>query len=266
MAKETKETKETKEITIKQDAGALAALQGAFTPQENPGLTAQDILIAKVLLMQFMSDAVTEGNASAGDFVDSVTGELLGSFKKPLAFIPFHLTKTFIEYEDIGTEKKYLRIIPIDSNPMSKGFNDSLPYEETVDGKHIVRDRAMNVYVLDPLNPELPPRIITFRRTSLKAGKQLATGMYVRNASKKLPPYAFIWELCARLESNDKGKYYVFESKSTETIINSELIETIKYWIKQVSSKSIKEDTSDIVETKVGSGTTVTDEVGSGAF
>lgn len=261
--------KETKELQVKQDAGALAALQEAFAPSENPGLTAQDILISKILLMQFMSDAVTEGRAEAGELRDSVTDELIGSFKAPVKIIPFHLTKTFIEYEEVvgakgKVEKNFLRVVPIDANPLSKGFNDDLPYNEKVDGKHISRDRTINIYCLDPNNPQLPPRIIGFRRSSLKAGKQLATGMYVRNATAKLPPFAYVWELGARLESNDQGKFYVFEAKSTEELISADLIPSVKYWLKQIGSRVIKEDHSDISKEKAVK--SEVDDVDSGTF
>jgi hypothetical protein len=254
---------ETKELEVKQSAGALAALQGEFSTESNPELSAQDILIAKVLLMQFMSEKVTEGVALAGDFRDSVTDDLLGSFKAPMEFIPFHLTKTFIEFKEEGQDKKFVRIVPINSNPMSKDYNDELPYEEVINGERILRDRTMNVYVLDPNNPEMPPRIISFRRSSLKAGKQLATGMYVRNASSKLPPYAYIWQLAARLESNDKGKYYVFEAKSTPKLIDASMIGAIKFWTKQVSTNKVREDISDINE---ASAVKEASEVESGAF
>src|SRR3954471_23034774 len=58
-----------------------------------PKLTAQDVVLPKILAMQGMSKLVTDGVAVMGEFRDSLNNVVLGDLKNPIEFIPFHLEK-----------------------------------------------------------------------------------------------------------------------------------------------------------------------------
>ena len=52
-------------------------------------ITSQDIILPRILMMQPMSDMVTEGNAAFGEFRESLNGTKLGDFKNPIEIVPF---------------------------------------------------------------------------------------------------------------------------------------------------------------------------------
>jgi hypothetical protein len=62
-------------------------------------VSASDVIIPKILCMQATSELVAEGKARMGDFVDSITHEVLGSVDSPIKFIPFHMEKVWIVSE-----------------------------------------------------------------------------------------------------------------------------------------------------------------------
>lgn len=213
-------------------------------------ITSQDITLPRIVMMQPMADKVTEGKAAFGEFRESLNNEKLGDFNSPMEVLPFYLQKVFIEYDVTDPkEKNFYQIVPITSQ------NDDLPYEgEGVnsEGKKIKieRDRCMNYYVLLPKEIDegrALPYVITFRRTSLRAGKKLATQMYVKNRDAGLPPPAVLCEISANRESNDKGTYGVMDVTFT-TRAKDEHVEKCKGWIKTILAGQAKVDESSFSE------------------
>jgi hypothetical protein len=204
-------------------------------------ITSQDIIIPRILVMQGLSEMVTDGDAKFGEFRESMNKELLGDSKNPVEFIPFLLEKVFIEYEDLKDEKKYLRMIPITPS------NDSLPYqdeEKSAEGKmiKITRDRCMNFYVLLPKEIELGtaiPYMLSFRRTSIKAGKKLATQMYVKNINSGKTPAATTCLLTNTKSSNDKGTFAVLDIQASRASTQVEQVEAFK-WLNLIKQGQAK--------------------------
>lgn len=207
-------------------------------------ITSQDIILPRILMMQPMSDMVTEGEAAFGDMIESLGNTKLGDFKTPLAIIPFYLQKVYVEYDvtdGTGKDKKFLRMVPITAE------NDNLPYddeEKNKDGKLIpvMRDRCMNYYVLLPKELELGtalPHVLTFRRTSLKAGKKLATQMYIKNKDAGLPPPAVLCEISVAKTSNDKGTFAIMDVAFIGKT-KKEHIAECKRWIKMILAGEAK--------------------------
>jgi hypothetical protein len=148
-------------------------------------VSARDIIIPNIYLMQPMSEKVTAGDAAFGDFRESLSNEKLGDFKEGFDVVPLMLEKLWVEFDDSDDldEKEYLRTVPVTP------ANEALPYEdqekdqETGKMRKIARDLVFRFYVLLLKDLEMGtalPHIISFRRTSLRAGKQLATQMYVK--------------------------------------------------------------------------------------
>lgn len=216
-------------------------------------VTSQDITLPRILLMQATSEAVTNGKAAFGEFRESLNFDKLGGFDAPLEAIPFYLQKVFVEYDvTAGTgwkDKKYLRMRPITPD------NDGLPYEDEEkdeSGKtiKISRDRCMNYYLLLPSeidNGTALPYVITFRRTSLKAGKKLATQMYIKNRDANKPPPAVMCEISSNRESNDDGTYSVMDVKFTKQT-PSEYVEHCKKWIQTIIAGEAKVDEESFAE------------------
>ena len=219
-------------------------------------ITSQDIILPRLLMMQPMSDLVTEGEAAFGDIIESLGNKKLGDFKTPLEIIPFYLQKVYVEYDvtnGTGQDKKFLRMVPITAS------NDNLPYddeEKNDDGKMIpvMRDRCMNYYVLIPTEIDAGtslPHVLTFRRTSIKAGKKLATQMYIKNKDAGLPPPAVMCEISVNKTSNDKGTFAIMDVDFT-TKTKDEHIAVAKKWVRTIiaGEAKIHEESFDSEEEK----------------
>jgi len=258
MAKSKKKEIEKPSPTPKEDPveKQLAPRQtNAVAPASmmNSQVTSQDIIIPKVLAMQMMSKKVIDDEASFGEFRDSLENELLGSIKQPMEFLPFHMEKVWIEYvlQPAPTpgqqpKKKYLRTLPIITDPSSPDYNDNWRYEGE---NNIVRDRVMNFFCLLPSQLELGgmPYIISCRRTSLRAGKKLATQMFVKNMMAKKEPYAVVFDLLAEKTSNDQGTFVVLDVKPKRQATAEEKA-AVEGWMKMIAGGAVKIDNSDVEE------------------
>jgi len=70
----------------------------------------------------------------------------------------------------------------------------------------------MDFYLLVPAEVEAGtelPYVVTFKRTSLKAGKKLAMQMFVRNFQAGKVPAAIVHDLSGKSVQNDDGEYVV---------------------------------------------------------
>lgn len=248
--------KESKELEIskaeeRQMAVAAAQDLGSWGESE---MTAKDMSIGRINLMQPGSVKVTEGDAAFGDFIESNTGEKLGDVKNPIKVIPFHMTKLFVEYDNTNPKKKkFMKIVPITP------ANESLPFEGRAKNREgvevpIVRDYTLNFFVLfaDEIKEERAvPRIITFRRTSLKAGRKLATQMFITNRAAKLPPPGVEVTIgCSRM-SNGENTWAVQEvyldKASIRRTTDNELVAALN-WYKSIASGATKVKDEDYAE------------------
>jgi hypothetical protein len=201
--------------------------------------------------MQMMSKKVIDGKGTFGELRDSVNNEKMGGFEKPLEFIPFKMEKVFhvSEIDDKG-KKKYLKTVPITPD------NENLPWEDTEDGKKISRDYTLNFYCVLPtqIKPDLAdqgggvlPYIVSFRRTSLRAGKKVATQAYAANAAMGKPPAATVMSLSVVKTSNDLGTFAVLDTSAARLSTKDELA-TAFFWFKAMKSMNVKVDDSDLTE------------------
>jgi hypothetical protein len=249
-------TKETKKTTPPPQVPAVKANNLPTEAYEQnwgtEGTDSRDILIPKLLIMQGLSKMVTEDKAQMGDFVDSVTGELLGSGREKalqdVNFIPIMTFKTWVEYEKIevkGKEPKleFKRIIPMDET------NANWELEEDKDGITIRRDRCINFYVLLANKTDDLPYLITFRRTSYRAGQKLATHFkkceLAALRGKPVPPAATIFKLSASKMTNEKGTFYVVDVTPSEPT-PKESLKMAWDWFQMLKASNVKVDHSDL--------------------
>lgn len=224
----------------KKESGAVVTeeMMGAWgTPQ----VSSQDIIIPKILCMQGLSQLVSDEKAKMGDLVDNMTNEVIGNCKdKPIEFIPFHMEKILIVSKKVGNDFEFERIEAVTPE------NENKPYEEQVGGELFKNEFAMNFYVLRPEDKSIP-YIISFKGSSRKAGKILSTQMFVRNAAAgKIPP-AYVMQLSGTKTKNDKGTFYVLETKSVRESSQEE-IQSAFQWYKTVNAGGVKvhEDTKEV--------------------
>lgn len=195
-------------------------------------VSSRDIIIPKIHLMQGLSDLVADGKAKLGDFVDSLTGDLLGSIDSPVEFIPFHMTKAYIVSRRKKGEGKF------EFERYELDTNTQYPFE-VMDGEDTVKyEYALQFYVLLKSDMSMP-YVITFKSTSLRAGKVLSTQMYIRNRAAGLVPCAYSMMLSGKKEKNDKGTFAVMEVKIGNKTTDTEIAECLN-WYKTVNAGGTK--------------------------
>lgn len=224
-----------KEVAKKQETEVAVMDVNAFGESQ---VSAADVIIPKILAMQGLSKLVIDGKAKFGDLVDSLSGEVLGSVDKAVEIIPFHLHKIWIISKWNGKKYEFNSIEDVTPANENKSWE-----EETAEGK-FKNEKCFNFYCLRPDDMSLP-YIVGFKGTSQKAGKQLATQMYVKNrAAGKVPP-AKVISLGGIKRTNDEGTFIVLDATVARDSKQEEIMECLK-WYKTIKSGSTKADNSDV--------------------
>lgn len=208
-------------------------------------VSATDVLIPKVLLMQSLSEHVVEGDAGAGDLVDSVSGEVLLSSKaakegKTFEVIPITMFKTVVIERFNGQKWEYVR-----TQPYSIGDEKKL-WEFEEDGQKFRGNVTLNFYILraDQVNdPSTLPYVVSFRRTSTKAGKFIATHFMKCNMAK-IPPAAKTILIGSKSEKSDNGPYQVFTAADGNKT-DPAAIKIAYGWFQQINQGLTKVDESE---------------------
>lgn len=234
----------SKEVATKTDK-PLAEAQNMGDWGNRPEITSSDIRLPILLFQQSMSKAVKAKKAVEGDFLDSNTERVLGSIEKPLEFVPIHLQIMWHIFHFDKKSKKWLWASkhPLVTNPTSPDYNDKWKYEDLamVDGveTQIKRERRMEFFVLIPKGDSKLPYQLTFKVTSIRAGKQLATQMYVENEAAGLIPPARAFWLAGHLDSNDKGSFAVLDVKPSRNSTAEEIAMATK-WYKLILAGQVR--------------------------
>lgn len=208
--------------------------------------TSNSIIIPKIMVMQGLSKGVTDGIAKFGDFVDSLTNEVLGGLNKSFEFIPFHVEKEIYISVNKSSDPnkkdfKYLR------KEKMTAANENLPWNDVENGKEIQRTHVFNFYVLNPNDMTLP-YIISFKGKSLRNGKVLNTTAFVKAQMANSFPPAFHYSLKATKEQNDKGTYTVIHAERAQASTIDE-IRTAAKWKQTFSAGGVTAHEVDEEET-----------------
>ena len=220
----------------KSDTSIVEATSSALTAASDLNewgqndLGARDFVIPKILLMQNTSELVGEGKAKLGDFIDSITGDVLGAIDRPIQFIPFHMDKMWIiSSRPLGDSKfEFDRYEPVSPANMDR------PLQEVQGNREVKYEYTLQFYVLRPEDPTLP-YVLSFKSTSARAGKVLSTQMFVRNRAAGLVPPAHVMELSGKREKNDKGIFAVMEVKAGPRT-SPELVAECLNWFKVIKA------------------------------
>lgn len=222
-----------------------------------PNMSAQDMIIPKILPLQFMSEKVKKEEGKYGEFRDTLSNKKLGDLQTPVEFVPILLQKKWIEFDLIPSKsgppkREFKQVINIQDNPTKPGFNDNLPLKD--EENKLERDRVMDFFCLLPSEIEKGdalPYVLSFRRTSLRAGKKLATQMYVRNSASNKIPAAVVCTLSGATKENDMGEFVVMDVNPKRESTEKEMGEAFK-WLKVINQGAVKVDESEFKQEPQG--------------
>lgn len=214
MPKEQNITK--KQETALDVAGMASEFAGSVTVRQ------ELIKIPRLKLTQNMSDAATDGVAKPGDFSCTV---LTQNYGKEVKIIPLMVSESASLLYSVqnppskGVEDGSFRDgeIVCRSMDMVKNINgiscSSCPFDEfhsdwgSRSDPKIPKCRAsIDVVCLLPEHSMEQPMVLSFRKTSYKAGKSLVN--YIFNEPKKVP-FASTYTLKAEQATKDNYKYFV---------------------------------------------------------
>jgi len=158
--------------------------------------------------------------------------------------VPFLMEKVFIVFDNSDPDdKQFLRIDPITPANEDAKYEDE---EMDINGNmiKISRFRTMNFYVL--LAEELKmgtaiPYILSLSKTSLQAGKKLATQMYVKNINAGKLPASVMCEITVDRQSQEKKTWAVFDVSPTKETPVEWTLEAFK-WLKTIKAGKTKVD------------------------
>jgi len=205
---------QTKEVA-KKATNAVVNKEALETSWGTEDVASKDLLISKILIAQGLSKAVSEEKCQMGDIYDSVTLEKLGSAREsdtqPVKIIPLSTFKTWVCHESVNGKREFKHVEPVTpanaARPRQYTDNAGIAWDN---------DEAINFYVMlesEMDDPAAIPRTITFKRTSYKAGRVLATHFskcqLAAQRGHAVPPAATTFALGGVKTQNDLGTFYV---------------------------------------------------------
>jgi hypothetical protein len=195
-----------------------------------------DALIPRLLLMQGLSDFVSDRKAQQGDMVRSTTIEKLGDPEVPVELIPITYQNRWRLEEEIKGKFEYR------GTEARTAKNDDQPWEFMHQGAKWKRTKVIDLYAVLPqdiaaeqnekkrfqetgelpdLNKTLMPVLVSFRASSYQAGKKIVD-IFMKAQNFGVQPHHYKTKLKCHQESNDKGTYYVFDLEGTKPVTTDE--------------------------------------------
>ena len=215
MAKPTSKELDTVEDGVIEEVEEISAEELALIEQNQSEVDASEFIIPILKLGQPLTDEVTSGQASAGDFILGLTGE---AFEAPLEFIVAGKGKGRFRPGRNGVRTLVAYDTP--TVPWKEDPNFGKPFSEHPDAEEKFKER---VDAGDQEWGSGPPIQTTFNFTGYVVGSDVPVRLSLRRTSA---PAARKWttlldavlrgrywdqvfEIGSELQKNDKGTYYV---------------------------------------------------------
>lgn len=250
--------KEETKLATNNNLAAIAAAKAKLTPAivepaplpvvtnaESPNwgtieeMETTDLLIPKILHQQATSVLAKAGSASAGDFCDSLTGEVLVKKDEKLELIIFGMYKQMLisKYDERSRKFELEQTIPI-TKENAKQMAE-LPFEEEDDlGLKIRNTLQWNFYCLMPKKIDAIPYVISLQSTKAKVAKKIQTMIYQLSQIKRNGA-SVVFELKSKLESKGTDSWYGLEISQGRDSTQAELLRAHAWYLKSKSEKFV---------------------------
>lgn len=196
------------------------------------GSHAEDNLIPRIQLLQAMSEQCKTGTNRPGELVNSLSGEILAKPNEGVEVIPISMYREWQIMKKISeTQFEFLRNEPITD------LNTNWAKDDMENGYPIRRNRTLNFFVLLPTALNKMPFLVSFRKTSLQAGKKLATHFSLCRYEGK-PPASTVFSLSAKYKTWKSNSFHVFEVAQKRDTQLTEM-EKAYQWYQLINQKSV---------------------------
>ena len=207
------------------------------TQMVEAGISPDDIVIPRLMLMQNTSEYVGDGKAKMGDIMNAQSMTVVGGINTPVEIVPLKMFKTIRIYDVSQQPPKFIRQEP--ATPAT----EKLPFEGNEGGVAVKRYLNLNFYILmkkDIDNDEAFPVVVSFKSTSLRAGKQLATQLFKMLALRK-PVYSKSVMLTVTKEKKDTNYYAVF-GIAEGSVVDETTRAKAEEWLANIGTMKVQED------------------------
>lgn len=213
--------KDEKALAPKAAETALAVASVMDEMQQDMGaqFNFRDVIIPRIQLVQAMSPVAQNEQAKPGDLFDTGLNETIGNVrekdKKTITVYPLQLYRYWVEKELVDGEMKYKT-----AYPWTPG-NADLEWDILEGDKKVgVREETVVITVVRDSeidNLDESPRIISFRKTSLKGVRVLKNHFLMCISGKKEVPFQTAFEISGTLNTNEKKQsWYALDAIKRE--------------------------------------------------
>lgn len=206
-----------------------------------PVLTSRDLSIPKIRLMQPLTPEVAAGEAKFGELRDSLSGKTLADDKSSIDVVPIHGKSHYTVMRPKEGRYRFDRQVELTVANENQLFEVA-----AADGVVERWYRTANIFVLlakDIAAGNPFPYLLSLRSTSFRAGQQMLTIMWMKNA--RLGPAAMHFKIGTTKTKNDKGTFAVITAAEGNPSTPEE-IAVARDWNKKIRSVAIKVDHSDL--------------------
>lgn len=166
-------------------------------------LERDNITIPRIKLAQPVSEEVSNGNASPGEWLNTLSGQNYGT---QFEFIPISVWKSRTYFAENRDDSPICRspdgFVSIDGHRCKT----ECPHDNAWDWKDGVKPLCAEAYnyLILPVNDQFPA-IVTLMRSNHDTGKDLNTMMIIA----RCPAWFWIYDFYSVRKSSQKGTYYV---------------------------------------------------------
>lgn len=254
MSKETKQQKAVRleekatEIAVRDIGSTTTAVadiraQAAMQAQQmqEAGIEMKDLEIPKLMLMQATSEAVANDRAEVGDILNTMDESVVGSLEQKVEIIPLKQFKTVRIYDMSSGDPEFIRAEQDDGKNSSFEMREGR--EKLADGTEVPVKRVLNMNFFVLLKKEVDedeafPAVISFKSTSIPAGKQVATQMFKMLQLGKLP-YSKSVILGVKKDSKDKRTWAVYTVEKGNQLDEKAMACAAK-WLASLAAANVK--------------------------
>jgi len=187
------------EVAVQENTGAAANAVSNIAAQamelakrgDQFGLSASDMRIATLLLMQPPSAFVNENKAKLGDIVHNDNEQVVGGLDKAIEVVPLYKFETVRVYDMTDKSPKFAYEVPYKKGDrVEKEGQEEI---QTPEGKRrapVKRYHTINFFLLlvDEIEKgESMPVLVRFKSTSFTAGNKMASYLWKKMYFGKLP-------------------------------------------------------------------------------
>lgn len=193
----------------------------AYAPNQmdtsHGGTGREDLIVPRTMLLQALTPDISSFfPAVPGDFVDSITKEVIKG-----TFIPLFAFKYYAKFN--ATRKMEWGTVDAKDPRVVEGLQW---HEDAQGNKKTDATEMLNFLIVLDSDPSTP-RILTFKRSSLKTGRYFFTRLSLVSAKEKANCWTHRYILASKETNGAKGIYFVpiVNSQSTkeESVVSAEL-------------------------------------------